>query len=826
MNKFNFNYYIRTYPDLIKNGINTPRKALLHWNMFGKKEGRKCCPSIVQGATLVDKRCDESLSSVDVSTTQVSLQNKPTPSVIIPEKIVIPRPDHLLADLSHISFCFVISSYNNEKNISKNLYSVINQNYKNWRVIYINDHSTDKTKELYNEIISKNKNIRDKFIYIENDKQCYQMYCKYIAYQLVNDLEIVCILDGDDWLSHNNVLDILKRYYTKTYNKVVTSNYNVFHNNKIKLSPVNKFYTNKEITNIRECDKWLFRHLKTGYGILFKSISDHYLKIDNTWFDMSTDLAEMTCVTEFSNGKVSHINNILYIYNKSNSVLYTNSAFNNTDKLTSKRRYTINQYIRNLPKCSYNIPYTYIINLKKDTIKQVEIIQQMKLINNIHYELIEGIDGYDTSATNLIYTNYLLNRNTQSNFYKNNMIKYNLKKQHITPGSFGLLQSIFKTLTIFIQNDNLNHILILEDDIFTLKNFNYYLFINDKLLENKDLIYLGCHNDINLIYKTYINDKDIFINIKDYKHLIYGGYSIIISKKIAKYIVDFGLENIVKLNLSWDLFLNFIRNTNNDYNFFLYFKELFIPNVIKDGIQIKRNTSFYIQRNINLNNYNHTLGGVSVCMSTDEAINEALDEATDEAIDDTIGAATDDTIGEATDDTIGETTDDTIGAATDDTIGETTDDTIGAATDDTIGETTDDITGAATDGITGAATDDTIGEATDDTIGEATDGITGAATDDTIGETTDDITGTAIDTIGAVIDTTGTATDDTIGMATDGITGAAIDTIGATTCVAIGTTDAAIDTIGATTCVAIGTTDVATGATIDGTTYVATSGAT
>jgi GR25 family glycosyltransferase involved in LPS biosynthesis len=115
-----------------------------------------------------------------------------------------------------------------------------------------------------------------------------------------------------------------------------------------------------------------------------------------------------------------------------------------------------------------------------------------------------------------------------------------------------LLQSIFKLLTLFIES-NLEHILILEDDVFTLKNFNYYLFINEKLLQDKDLIYLGCHSN-NLIYDT-INDKDVFINVNSYQRLIYGGYSIIISKKLAKYILTVGLECIVNLNLNWDLFL-------------------------------------------------------------------------------------------------------------------------------------------------------------------------------------------------------------------------------------------------------------------------------
>jgi len=70
----------------------------------------------------------------------------------------------------------------------------------------------------------------------------------------------------------------------------------------------------------------------------------------------------------------------------------------------------------------------------------------------------------------------------------------------------------------------------------------------------------------------------------------------------SKFIVSFGLEKIVKLNLSWDLFLNYIRETYQ-YTFYLYFKQLFIPDVFNDGINGIRTMSFYEERNIKMNDY-------------------------------------------------------------------------------------------------------------------------------------------------------------------------------------------------------------------------------
>lgn len=128
---------------------------------------------------------------------------KPTQNVNIVEEI---KP------LKQCEFCFVICAYNVEKYIHNNLLSVINQNYPHWRIIYTNDASIDNTDILFWEIVKK-YSIEDKVIYIKNEKQMRQSHNKYIAYQMVKDCEIVCILDGDDWLNGNDVLDKFNREY-------------------------------------------------------------------------------------------------------------------------------------------------------------------------------------------------------------------------------------------------------------------------------------------------------------------------------------------------------------------------------------------------------------------------------------------------------------------------------------------------------------------------------------------------------------------------------------------------------------------------------------
>ena len=51
----------------------------------------------------------------------------------------------------------IIPAYNSQKYISKTIKSVFRQTYKNWKLIIIDDASTDDTKKILETIYKKNK---------------------------------------------------------------------------------------------------------------------------------------------------------------------------------------------------------------------------------------------------------------------------------------------------------------------------------------------------------------------------------------------------------------------------------------------------------------------------------------------------------------------------------------------------------------------------------------------------------------------------------------------------------------------------------------------
>jgi glycosyltransferase involved in cell wall biosynthesis len=524
----------------------------------------------------------------------------------IPDK-VLSIPDKVLSiPTNHeYSFCFIVSSYNNEINIIKNLESIIYQTHTNWRCIYVNDASTDKTDELFHTIVHKH-NVKDKFTYIKNEMQMKQSYCKYTAYQLLNDFEIVCLLDGDDWLYHENVLHTIQNYYRENDTKILTSNYVIYHEkNLIPAYPWKdtSIYSeiDKQYNTIRYLDQWLFRHLKTGLSILFKSISKEYLMFENQWLDRCTDCAEMFCISEYANSSILQVPDIFYVYNKDNSLLYPSSYY--LDK-ASKSRVNILNYLKSLPKCKYALPNTYIINLKSELLHKYSMCRQMDYISNPNYFFIEAIDGNRDEEVNtlfVLYERYFLN-NTQYEVIQDKPDLYNNRKRHCTKPAIGLIKSI-ENLCLTIKDKEDTHVTVLEDDVYTLKDFNESLYMNSKLLKDIDVLYVGCHNSITSIYNN-INSDVIFNPCNEYSFLIYGGYSIILSKRFTDYLLKTNFVSFcLRANMSWDVYLNYIRS-KKIFNFCIYYKQLFLPNVYKDGIQSARGDDFYKLRNMNMEDYN------------------------------------------------------------------------------------------------------------------------------------------------------------------------------------------------------------------------------
>lgn len=113
-----------------------------------------------------------------------------------------------MIDKSNILVSIVIPTYNHSIYLNRALESIINQTYKNWEVIIIDNHSTDNTSE----VVANFKSERIKYFKIHNNG--------IIAISRNAGIKIakgqwIAFLDSDDWWASNKLEICIKKINDK-----------------------------------------------------------------------------------------------------------------------------------------------------------------------------------------------------------------------------------------------------------------------------------------------------------------------------------------------------------------------------------------------------------------------------------------------------------------------------------------------------------------------------------------------------------------------------------------------------------------------------------
>lgn len=211
----------------------------------------------------------------------------------------------------------VIPSYNNERFVEKNLRSVFSQNYTNYRVLYINDNSTDSTSAKVEALLAQiDRKNRTKLI--QNASNRGALANIYNAVHSCKDEEIIVILDGDDALAHENVLKIVNQTYADpdvwlTYGNYL--DYPSYTQGVVTCKEVPAAVLKKR--QIRKAP-WMTHHLRTFYAALYKQIKLEDLVYRSRFFSMAGDLAIMFPMIDMAGLHARFIPDILYLYNREN----------------------------------------------------------------------------------------------------------------------------------------------------------------------------------------------------------------------------------------------------------------------------------------------------------------------------------------------------------------------------------------------------------------------------------------------------------------------------------------------------------------------------
>lgn len=170
---------------------------------------------------------------------------------------------------SHNRFVFVVPMFNASKTLSQMLHSVYGQSYGNWKIVLIDDVSSEEHRETCSKILFKFRQLdqSEKLLEIYNSEKKWEVANVLRGIQECEDDDIVCRLDADDWLTDLDALMYLNALYNQTSADALWTAHRWS-------------YTDKNISGPMSPDAdpykhpWVSSHLKTFRKRLINDVKD------------------------------------------------------------------------------------------------------------------------------------------------------------------------------------------------------------------------------------------------------------------------------------------------------------------------------------------------------------------------------------------------------------------------------------------------------------------------------------------------------------------------------------------------------------------------
>ena len=178
----------------------------------------------------------------------------------------------------------VTPAYNCEKTIERSLYSVAGQTYKEWKMIIIDDMSTDHTASVTQDFISRN-NLNEKMQLVSRVEKFGETRNTWEVCHTLEENDIVVRLDASDFITDLGCFEYINALYNE-YNPAVlwTAHRWAFTDHNIS-GPIDP--------NISVYDQpWRSSHMKTFRVSDFLGINEKNFKDENgDWIMIGCDQA-------------------------------------------------------------------------------------------------------------------------------------------------------------------------------------------------------------------------------------------------------------------------------------------------------------------------------------------------------------------------------------------------------------------------------------------------------------------------------------------------------------------------------------------------------
>jgi len=132
------------------------------------------------------------------------------------------KPDKEYPLTERKSFVFLVYAHNQARWCEKSLRSLFEQDYDHYRVIFIDDASTDKTLTTAQEYIEEN-NQGSRTLILHHDTRLGMEESRRQALEHLLDKEIAVPLQAKDWLVSNNVLTRINLLYQNPHTWIVSA---------------------------------------------------------------------------------------------------------------------------------------------------------------------------------------------------------------------------------------------------------------------------------------------------------------------------------------------------------------------------------------------------------------------------------------------------------------------------------------------------------------------------------------------------------------------------------------------------------------------------
>ena len=385
----------------------------------------------------------------------------------------------------------VVCSYNNGKWSENTLSSIFSQTYTNFRVIIVDDCSTDDNVGVIQNFIDKH-NLSDRVTFIKNDVRHRKLFNLYRVLYECHDDEIVFMVDGDDSIHGTDVFTYINDIYK---DESVWFTYGQYRNvpayeaerwgfkEKGYCRPVPKRIQNKFAyrqysfiyMHPRSFRAWLFKLVK-----LEDLIADTIDGFEGDFYPAANDVAMYFPMVEMAHSHIKFISDVLYIRNLYSEIV----GFKVDRRIQAKSAREIRK------KPSYHPlfkPQKYRIDSYEHASADLFLLCQNDL------DTVDVLLRTMQEKTSNLETIYVFFRNTPENKKICRCIKNSFPNVIFVPfdgdGGKGLKRRLLEHLSI-AKNE---HILVTTDtcSIMTHIDVSHYIFWLEKTFAHR--FYLNRH---------------------------------------------------------------------------------------------------------------------------------------------------------------------------------------------------------------------------------------------------------------------------------------------------------------------------------------------